>query len=51
MRSAGVELGFDFRAFRLLEVDLGIRYSYLLDDRFIRDDRHRFDFFVVSISQ
>jgi len=51
MRSAGVELGFDFRFLRLLEIDLGLRYSYLIDDRFLRDKRHRFDFFVLSISQ
>ncbi len=51
MRSAGIELGFDCRFLRLLEVDLGVRYSYLMDDRFVRDDRHQFDFFVLSIRQ
>jgi len=51
MRSAGVELGFDLRILRLLEVDFGLRYSYLLDDEFVSGNRHVFDFFLLSISQ
>lgn len=51
MRSTGVELGFDVRFLRLLEVDLGVRYSYLIDDDFVRGSRHSFDFFLLSISQ
>jgi len=51
MRSAGVELGFDVRLLRLLEVDLGVRYSYLMDSDFVLGHNHVFNFFVVSISQ
>ena len=49
--SIGFELGIDFRAFRLLEIDLGFRYSYLLSEDFVTGSRHQFDFFVVSISE
>ncbi|NNF32511.1 MAG: hypothetical protein HKN68_00270 [Saprospiraceae bacterium] len=49
--SLGFELGIDFRAFRLLEIDLGMRYSYLLNEDLISGSRHQFDFFVVSISE
>jgi len=51
MRSAGFELGIDFRAARLLEIDLGVRYSYLFDNQFSSGRRNQFDFFVISISQ
>lgn len=51
MRSMGFEFGIDFRALRLVEVDLGIRYSYLLDPVFTGGDRHQFDFFVISITE
>lgn len=52
MRSAGLELTFDFRLFRLLEVDAGARYSYLLDPAFAPNgNRHQFDFLVLSISE
>lgn len=51
MRSAGIELGFDVRFLRLLEVDLGLRYSYLMDENFATGNRHVFDFFLLSISQ
>ncbi len=40
MRSAGAELGFDVRIFRLLELDFALRYSYLLD---ARRDRQTFE--------
>ncbi len=32
LRSTGVELTTDLRAFRLLEVDLGVRYTYRMDE-------------------
>ena len=51
LRSAGLELGIDFRAFRLLEIDFGVRYSYLFDEQFSIGGRNQFDFFVISISQ
>ena len=52
LRSVGCELGFDFRAFRLVEVDMGLRYSYLLDTELLGDiNKHQFDFFVISITQ
>ncbi len=51
-RSTGVELRIDFRAFRLLEIDLGVRYSYLLDqDRAPTGQVHQFDFLLISISE
>ena len=49
--SCGFELGIDFRAFRLLEVDLGMRYSYLLNEDFVNGSRHQFDFFVLSFRE
>ena len=52
MSSVGLELGIDFRAFRLVEVDLGVRYSYLMNETFaLHGTRHQFDFFVISITQ
>ncbi len=52
MNSLGIELGIDFRALRLVEVDLGVRYSYLLnEDLAPGGNQHQFDFFVVSITQ
>lgn len=52
MNSVGIELGIDFRALRLVEVDLGVRYSYLLnEDLAPGGNQHQFDFFVVSITQ
>lgn len=50
--SAGVELTFDFRALRLVEVDLGVRYSYLFNlDLAPNNRRHEFNFLVISITQ
>lgn len=50
--SAGIELGFDIRALRLLEIDFGLRYSYLFNDQFSPEGkRHQFDFFVISITE
>ena len=53
LRSLGFELGMDFRALRLVEVDLGFRYSYLLDNSVLGSNRgpHQFDFFVLSIRE
>ncbi len=47
LRSAGVEVLFDFRFIRTLDMSLGFRYSYLLEDEF--EDRTKFDFVVVSL--
>ncbi len=52
LNSVGFELGFDIRALRLLEIDFGVRYSYLLNESFAPGgQRHQFDFFVISISE
>jgi hypothetical protein len=52
VKSTGVELTFDFRAFRLVEVDLGMRYSYLLNPELSSNgNRHQFDFLLISISE
>jgi len=52
LNSFGFELGVDFRAFRLVEMDLGGRYSYLTNPDFaINGNRHQFDFFIISITQ
>ena len=50
MRSAGVELTFDVRAVRLLEIDLGFRWSYLLDaESFGITNPNKFDFLLLRI--
>ncbi|MCB0563535.1 MAG: hypothetical protein KDD01_04085 [Phaeodactylibacter sp.] len=50
--STGVELTFDVRVLRLLEIDFGLRYSYLLGDDFLPDGgRHQFDFLLISITE
>ncbi|WP_299461927.1 hypothetical protein [uncultured Microscilla sp.] len=50
MQSTGVELTFNVRALRLLEIDMGVRYSYLLDaDIFGIANPHKFDFLLFSI--
>lgn len=52
INSVGLELGFDFRAIRLLEIDLGLRYSYAFNKSFTGNQKHhQFDFFVISITQ
>ncbi len=52
IHSTGFELRFDFRLFRLLEVDAGVRYSYLLHPEFSSNGRrHQFDFLVISITE
>lgn len=50
LRSAGVELTLDARIFRLLEVDFGMRYSYLLDPQAGRSD-HQIEFLVLGVRQ
>ena len=51
LNSVGVDLGLDFRALRLLDVDLGLRYSYLLNANYSPNgSQHQFDFLVLSIS-
>jgi hypothetical protein len=46
-RSLGTEITFDIRALRLLEVNLGVRYSYLLDTN--GGSAHTFDFLLLNI--
>ncbi|WP_020527862.1 hypothetical protein [Flexithrix dorotheae] len=50
--STGAELSFDFRALRLIDLDLGVRYSYLLDTSNIFSaglNKHQFDFLILRI--
>ncbi len=50
--STGVELTFDVRFFRLLEVNFGFRYSYLLRNALLPvGGRNQFDFLLISISE
>lgn len=49
--STGVELTFDVRFLRVLEVDLGFRYSRILGDSFTPSSRNQFDFLLISITQ
>lgn len=51
MSSVGFEMGLDFRALRLVEVDMGVRYSYLLNTDFTGGSPHQIDFFVISITE
>ena len=49
--STGLELRFDVRLLRLVEADLGLRYSYLLNAAYAPQGQvHQFDFLVISIS-
>ena len=51
-RSVGVELTADLRLLRLVEVDAGVRYSYLLDKNFApKTGQHQFEFLLLSITQ
>lgn len=51
IRSAGVELIFDVRVIRLLDVRAGFRYSYALDSEWTANQKnHQFDFFILGIS-
>ncbi|MDW7692215.1 hypothetical protein R9C00_14260 [Flammeovirgaceae bacterium SG7u.111] len=47
-RSAGVELIFDFRALRLIELGAGVRYSYLLDSN-SENDQHKIDVILLTV--
>lgn len=54
--SAGIELTFDIRAIRLLEIDFGLRYSYLWDNNPELNlapggQKHQFDFLLISITE
>lgn len=50
--SIGAELRFDVRFLRLVEVDFGVRYSYLLDPVYSPNGRaHQFDFLLISITE
>jgi hypothetical protein len=45
-------LRFDVRFLRLVEVDFGLRYSYLMNDRFAPNgQQHQFDFLLISITE
>ena len=46
--SIGVELTTDFRFLRVLDIDMGVRYSYLLNDN-LSLNRNQFDLLVLSI--
>jgi hypothetical protein len=48
LRSTGVEVTFDFRFLRSLDLDIGFRYSRLLDDQGGKDRNH-FDLIVASL--
>lgn len=51
-RSAGVEMTFDVRFFRLVEVDFGFRYSRILGNTFLPSNgRNQFDFLLISITE
>lgn len=45
--SVGADIRFDFRFMRLLDVDMGFRYSYLLDDT--NGEPHQFDVIIASL--
>ncbi len=51
LNSLGLDLTFDFRAFRLLDLDMGVRYSYLLNPNYAPNGNvHQFEFLVLNIS-
>ncbi|MDW3195286.1 MAG: hypothetical protein R8G66_23120 [Cytophagales bacterium] len=45
--SVGADIRFDFRFLRMLDVDMGFRYSYLLDD--VTGEPHQFDLIIASL--
>ncbi|MEM9921060.1 MAG: hypothetical protein AAF990_23365 [Bacteroidota bacterium] len=51
--SAGLELNVDFRLFRLVEVDCGVRYSRISEPRFGLESgqANQFEFVLISITQ
>ena len=51
LRSTGIELIFDVRLIRLLDVKAGVRYSYAFDKAWTNNQKnHQFDFFILGIS-
>lgn len=48
-RSLGAELTFNFRFIRLFDFDMGVRYSYLLDNDTVGRSEHQFDFIILSL--
>jgi hypothetical protein len=49
MISTGVEITFDVRFLRLIEADLGFRYSYLLSSRYALGQPHQFQFLLFRL--
>jgi hypothetical protein len=49
MISTGVELTFDVRFLRLVEADLGFRYSYLLSAKYAGGQPHQFQFLLFRL--
>ena len=47
LSSVGADVRFDFRFLRLLDVDMGFRYSYLLDDQ--TGDPHQFNIIIANL--
>lgn len=45
--SVGADIRFDLRFMRLLDIDMGVRYSYLLDDT--TGDPHQIDLIIASL--
>ena len=51
LTSMGIELRFDVRALRLVEIDFGFRYSYLFNETLAPDgQQHQFDFLLLGIT-
>lgn len=51
LKSSGIELTFDFRFLRVLDMNLGLRYSYLWNKSFAPQGKvHQFDFLLLGIS-
>lgn len=51
LTSSGIELTFDFRLFRVLDMNLGLRYSYLWNKTYAPQSKvHQFDFLLLGIS-
>ncbi len=46
LRSTGAEVYFDTKWWNQLPVSFGVRYSYLLDEKYATSSRHRFEFIV-----
>jgi len=50
MRSMGVDITFDMRVLRLLELEIGARYSYLFDNELVRQSSpHNIQFLFLGI--